>query len=136
MKVPAHPLTWKRLAGAGILALVLTFACACSGGFKTISTSVTFDNQSNVALCFTTFATPLFATADCADVEPSEKSMWRSDCYDNQALTIYLTLSDGSTNVYSKTATCDDWEGAKITIQELDGELAFTDDLPDSTPAP
>jgi hypothetical protein len=93
-------------------------------------TRLTFVNSSDVSLCFgVTVVDPQL----CSEVKPHSTSSKKTDCYGS--MKVVLIRRDGTQALYTKNATCDEWQGSGGTfIIKQEGEgVSITDSLPEAS---
>ena len=128
------PTALRRLRLGSLLCALTVLAAACLG--DTI-VELTYINETDVELCHhsSLFGPQIGASCD-ARVKANGKTRWRPECGnapETNLLTVVLTVREGGRQIYSQTATCQEWidSGAEITIDEAGGELVVADSLPD-----
>ncbi len=100
----------------------------------------TFDNRTDAVLC--QYGSPNDAAlARCrSEVEPRAETVWLRDCDAKRGrpITMIITVKQGGDQIYSRTATCGEWQdsGGRFVIEQEGDEFIVTDSLLDSTPIP
>ncbi len=121
-----------------LIAPLLGFAIVLSGCDP--SPNITYDNQTGYLLCAVDSGRgPPKATPErCDEIEPNERQSYlTSVCSGDDPLWILMTVGPGGEEIYGpKLATCEEWDGATVTIQLRGDEFVVTDSLPDNTPSP
>ncbi len=120
-----------------IVAILIGFAfilAACDP-----SPEIIYDNQTEQTLCFySSEKGPPTASLECGNaVKASQrKSYLTGICRGDDVEWVMLTVGPGGDQIYTKMATCEEWDRATITIQERGGQFVVTDTLPLPTPTP
>ena len=73
-------------------------------------------------------------------MKPRAETHWLRDCdaQRGRPITMIITVKQGGDQIYSRTATCGEWQdsGGRFVIEQEADEFIVTDSLPDSTPSP
>src|SRR4030042_3791618 len=126
---------WVAIAFLVLLSAVLV---ACDPGI-----GLTMVNNADIPVCF--YSSGNYEdgkdrpdTTDpgevCATVEPPTSNTWAVLCYDDSTKWVVLTLGAGGREIYAQSATCGEWKkaGARVVIDQRDGQFVVEDNLPDS----
>ena len=117
----------KSIFLALLLGLAFLFA-ACESG-----PTITYDNQTRHRLCVkVSQAGPPSNTNSCADVPPNEKQEYFSTiCSGDDLVWISITVGLSGQEIYGpRLATCEEWDGSTVTIQQRVDEFVVSDNLP------
>jgi hypothetical protein len=91
--------------------------------------TVEYDNQTRHRLCVYPDEVP--PDDFCDEIEPNERrSTSMAVCKGDDPLWITLTVGQGGDLIYRRFATCGEWEGATVIIQQDGDEFVVTDSLP------
>jgi len=116
-----------------VISIIAFVAC-----FPAPPVKLTFVNQSDSLLCFDLSSAGAARDDICDKVKPHARTVWRPECGQagKQPLTVVLTLGQGGTEVYNRTATCDEWKdsGGKFMIEQRGDGVIVTDSLPNASP--
>ncbi len=123
-----------------LVALLLGCAIVFASCLAENTVKMTFVNSSDSLLCFDLSSESAARGDFCDEIKPRGTTVWRPGCSQSgeEPLTIVLTIGQGGSEIYKRTATCNEWEesGAKFTIEQRGDELVATDSLPDAIPGP
>lgn len=126
----------KPWVSAMLCAIILLAACYGSDRSRV---QFTFENNTDALLClFPSSADAAWARL-CDEVKPRKDSVLAAPCGepavkdDPTPITVVLTVGLGGEVIYTRMAPCNEWNasGAKITIDEQDGQFVVTDSLPE-----
>jgi len=91
--------------------------------------NVTYDNQTEYRLC--TYPSEAASAEFCDEIEPNEgQSYLMKVCSGDDPLWITLAVGQGGATIYTRFATCGEWDGTTVTIQQHGDEFVVTDSLP------
>jgi len=117
-----------------LLGCVILFA-ACDPGAE-----ITYNNLTGQQLCIyeSERSEPSgIGQRGCGEVAPEEKQAYlHGPCRGDDPLWIVITIGPGGEHVYSRLATCGEWDGETVTIEQRGEQLMVTDSLPSETPSP
>ena len=123
---------------SGLIGLLL--GCAIIFAACDPAAAITYDNLTGQRLCvYESERSAPSATSDrgCNEVAPKEKQSYlHGPCSGDDPLWILITIGPGGKHVYSRFATCEEWDGETVTIEQRGDEFVVTDSLPDGTPSP
>ena len=133
--------SWARRCLATLALLIVIVAAGCGWEpFFPPSVSFTFENRTDAALC--EYGSPEgAAAARCLqELKPRAETESGRDCdgLEDRPITVIITVKQGGSTIYDKTATCGEWHdsGGRFVIEQEADEFIVTDSLPDSTPSP
>jgi hypothetical protein len=120
------------------LAAILFAACLNSP----VDVEMTFVNRSDSSLCLYHSSNAPGIDA-CSEVKANARTVWTTGCgYAEEArsypITVVLTLGEVGREIYSRTATCKEWQDADATfiIKQIGNEFIITDSLPSVARSP
>ena len=125
----AVPSVQSRTAFAVAASLASIVFGACEPG----SIKFRFDNRTSATLCFFQ-SEQSEALGGCeAKVGELKVTRWEPECAPDQPETVILTVGDSGERIYSRTATCREWNETDRTfvIEQRDGEFVVTEPVPD-----
>jgi hypothetical protein len=111
-----------------LLAAVVLMSSACFlPGTNTVK--MRFVNESGEALCFDLYSV---SSEYCDKIDPEASTIWQPECASKQRLPIVLSVESDRRVIYSKAATCREWENSDATfiIKQEGDEFVVTDSLP------
>ena len=105
-----------------LVALLLGCVTVFAACLRESTIKLTFVNESDSDLCFNLSLADATTFGFCGEVKPRGTTVWRPECSPSgeQPLTVVLTGRPERRQIYSRTATCNEWEesGAKFTIEQ------------------
>jgi hypothetical protein len=125
MRVTRIVLPLVKLAG---LFVVLASASAMFISCADRTTSFYFDNRAPYVLCYYA-ADESEALGRCAnEVDAQQVTEWAPECGADQPLTTILTVRESGERIYTRTATCSEWNDTdrKFVIEQRDGKFVVT----------
>ena len=130
-------MSWAR---RGLATLALLIVIVVSLGCEPSTLLFTFDNRTDVVLCYYPSANDA-AGADCSpEVEPGAETRYERLCGGDASrpITSIIGVKQGGEQIYSRTATCGEWldTDLRLVIEQEGDEFIVTDSLPDSIPSP
>jgi hypothetical protein len=136
---------WPRRRLATVVALTVLVAGCSSFPFYSKEVAFTFDNRTDVVLCY--FPSPQDAAgARCLqELKPRAKTHWLPGCgrgtkdeVDSNPITVVITVKKDGREIYIGRASCGEWNHTKrrFVIEQQGEEFLVTDSLTSSTPSP
>jgi hypothetical protein len=119
----------------------LLLGCAIVFAACDPAAAITYDNLTGQRLCvyesYRRSAPSATGERGCNEVAPNEKLTYgHGPCSGDDPVWILITVGPGGKHIYSRFATCEEWDGEAVTIEQRGDEFAVTDSLPDGTPSP